>query len=74
MPEGFVMQLLACNEQDRGELKTLLKEYREVFPTELPKKVLSNHGLGEEMEIKLWQEQNPSDKRCIRYLQQNNWQ
>ena len=33
MPEGCVTHaLLACDEQYRGELKTLLKEYREVFP------------------------------------------
>ena len=36
MPEGCVTQLLDCDEQYRGELKTLLKEYREVFPMELP--------------------------------------
>ena len=47
------MQLLACDEQYRGELKTLLKEYREVFPTELPKRVPPNRGLGDEMEIRL---------------------
>ena len=53
MPKGCVTQLLACDEQYRGELKTLLKEYREVFPIELPKRALSNRGLGDEMEIKL---------------------
>ena len=53
IPEGCVMQLLACDEQYRGELKTLLKEYREVLPMELPKKVLPNRGLGDKMEIKL---------------------
>ena len=53
MPEGCVSQLLACDEQYRGELRTLLMEYREVFPTELPKRVLPNQGLGDEMEIKL---------------------
>ena len=53
MPEGCVMQLLACDEQYRGELKFLLKEYREVFPTELSKIVLPNHVLGYKMEIKL---------------------
>ena len=47
------MQLLAYDEPYRGELKTLLKEYREVFPTELPKRVLTNRGLGDKMEIKL---------------------
>ena len=53
MPEGCVMQLLAHNKQYRGELKTFLKEYREVFPTELPKRVPLNRGLGDKIEIKL---------------------
>ena len=53
MPKGCVMQLLACDKQYKGELKTLLKEYREVFLAELPKRVLPNRGLGDEMEIRL---------------------
>ena len=52
MPKGCITQLLACDKQYRGELKTLLKEYREVFPMELPKRVPPNHGLGDKMEIK----------------------
>ena len=53
MPKGCVTKLLACDEQYRGELKTLLKEYREAFPTELPKRVPPNRGLGDEMETRL---------------------
>ena len=53
MPKGCVTQLLACDEQYRDKLKTLLKEYREVFPTELPKRVPPNCGLQDEMEIRL---------------------
>ena len=53
MPKGCVIQLLACDEQYRGELKALLMEYREVFPIELPKRASSNNGLGDEMEVKL---------------------
>ena len=34
-------------------MKTLLKEHREVFPKELPKRVPPNRGLGDEIEIKL---------------------
>ena len=59
MPKGLVMQLLACDKQYRGELKTFLKEYREVFSAELPKRVPPNHGLGDEMEIKLVPEIEP---------------
>ena len=36
MSEGCLIQLLACDEQYRGALKTLLMEYRKVFPMELP--------------------------------------
>ena len=47
------MQLLACDKQYRGELKALLKECREAFSTELPKRVPPNRGLGDKMEIRL---------------------
>ena len=53
MLEGCVIQLLACEKQYRSELKSFLLEYKEVFPTELPKRVPFNRGLGDEMEIKL---------------------
>ena len=53
MPKRCVMQLLACDKLYRGELKALLKEYREVFPMKLPKRVPPNHRLGDKMEIKL---------------------
>ena len=53
MPEGCVTQFLACDEQQRGELKSLLMKYGEVFPVKLPKRVPPNHGLGDEMDIKL---------------------
>ena len=44
MPEGCVSQLLACEKQLRGELKDLLMEYCEVFPTELSKRVSPTEG------------------------------
>ena len=53
MPEGCVSQLLACKEEYRSQLKTLLKTYKDVFPTALPKHVPPNWGLGDEMEIRL---------------------
>ena len=53
MPEGCVMQLLAYDKQYRGDLKTLLKEYREVSHMELPKRVPPKCGLGDEIEIKV---------------------
>ena len=53
MPKGCITQLFACDDQYRGELKTLSKEYREVFPIELLKKVPSNRRLGDKIEIRL---------------------
>ena len=53
MLEGCLSQLLACNKQYKGDLKALLMEYRQVFPTVLPNKVPPNQGLGEEIKIKL---------------------
>ena len=63
MPEGCVTKLLACDKQYRGELKTLLKEYREVLPTELPKRVPSDRGLGDEIDIKVVAGTEPSNRR-----------
>ena len=53
IPEECITQLLAYDKQHRGELKSLLMEYKEAFPTELPKRVPPNRGLGDKMEIKL---------------------
>ena len=53
MPEGCVMQLLACDKQYWVELRTLLMEYIDVFPMELPKRFPPNCELGDKMEIKL---------------------
>ena len=53
MPERCVTEFLACNEQHRCELISLLMEYKDVFLTELPKRVLPNRYLGDEMKTKL---------------------
>ena len=42
MLKGCVSQLLACDEQYRGELKTLLMKYIKMLPTELPKRAPPN--------------------------------
>ena len=44
---------MGCAEEHRGELKTLLMQYKDIFPTALAKRVLLNQGLGDEMEINL---------------------
>ena len=52
MLEGCINQLLACDEQYGGELKSMLIEFREVLATELSNRVLPNRRLRNEMEIK----------------------
>ena len=53
MPEKYVLQLLAYDKQHRDKLKSLLMQYKGVFPTELPKRALSNCRLGDEIVIRL---------------------
>ena len=66
MPEGCVSQLLACEEEHRSQLKQLLKTYKDVFPTELPKHVPPNRGLDDEMEIKLQPGTKPIRQKMYR--------
>ena len=53
MPEGCIAQVMGRAEEHRSELKTLLMQHKDVFPTTLPKWVPPNRGLGDEMEINL---------------------
>ena len=53
MPKGCATKLFACEEWHMGELKSLLVEYKDVFPSELPKRVPPNRGLVDEIKIKL---------------------
>ena len=41
--------MLKYLEEYREELKSVLKEYKAVFPIELPKTIPANHGIGDEM-------------------------
>ena len=66
MPKGCVIQLLACNKQYKGELKTLLKENRDVFPIEVPRRAPINRRLVEKMEIKLMPGTEPIQKKMCR--------
>ena len=76
MPEGCVSQLLACKEEYQSPLKMLLKTYKDLFPTALPKHLPPNQGLGDEMEIRLqpgmkpiWQKmyrQSPAKQLAIK--------
>ena len=51
LPEGSVPHLLGANDTVREELWQLLKQYADVFPSQLPKDMPRNRGLGEVHEI-----------------------
>ena len=53
LPDGAVPHLLASSEEDRGPLRKLLVDYRDVFPAELPKRYPPDRGLGDAHEIPL---------------------
>ena len=48
-----IAQMLKCPVEHRVELKEVLKEYKVVFPTELPKTTPPNCRLGNEIRISL---------------------
>ena len=51
LPEGSVPHLLAMDDTIREELRQLLKQYADVFASQLPKDMPCNCGLGEVHEI-----------------------
>ena len=51
LPEGSVPHLLAADDTVREELRQLLKQYADVFPSQLSKDMPCNRGLGEVHEI-----------------------
>ena len=51
IPEGSVPHLLATDDTVCEELQQLLKEYADIFPSQLPKDMPHYHGLGEVHEI-----------------------
>ena len=51
LPEGSVPHLLAADNTVREELRQLLKQYADVFPSQLPKDMPRDRGLGEVHEI-----------------------
>ena len=51
LPEGSVPHLLAADDTVQEELRQLLKQYANVFPSQLPKDMPRNCGLGEVREI-----------------------
>ena len=51
LPEGSVPHLLAADDTAQEELWQLLKQYADVFPSQLPKDMPRDRGLGEVHEI-----------------------
>ena len=51
LPDGVVPHLLGLPKEQRGVLDHLLKEFKGVFPAELPKYVPPDRGLGDVHEI-----------------------
>ena len=51
LPEGSVPHLLASDDTVQEELWQLLKKYTDFFPSQLPKDMPRNCGLGEMHEI-----------------------
>ena len=51
LPDGAVPHLLGFPEEQRGVLEHILKEFKSVFPAELPKHVPPDRGLGDMHEI-----------------------
>ena len=51
LPEGLVPHLLAADDTIQEELWQLLKQYADVFPSQLPKDMPCDRGLGKVHEI-----------------------
>ena len=51
LPEGSVPHLLTADDTIREELRQLLKQYANVFQSQLPKDMPCDRGLGEVHEI-----------------------
>ena len=51
LPKGSVPHLLAAEDTIHEELQQLLKQYADVFPSQLPNDMPRNHKLGEVHEI-----------------------
>ena len=67
LPDGAVLHLLGISEEQRGVLKHILKEFKSVFPAELPKKVTPDRGLGDMHEIPVRPGTEPIARKLYRY-------
>ncbi len=67
LPDGAVPQLLAASDEHRAPLRQLLTEYRDVFPSELPKRYPPDRGLGDAHDIPLIEGAQPVKRAMYRH-------
>ncbi len=62
LPEGSLQHLLECKEEVRPRLREFFKEFSDVLPAELPKRLPPNRGLQDVHTIDLYPETRPPNK------------
>ena len=67
LPDGTVPHLLGLPEEQRGVTEHILKEFKSVFPAELPKHVPPDKGLGDVHEIPIKPGTEPIARMMYRY-------
>ena len=67
LPHGAVPHLLGLPKEQRGVLDHLLKEFKGVFPAELPKYVPPDRGLGDVHEIPVKPDTEPIARKMYRH-------
>ena len=67
LPDGAVPHLLAASDAQRPALRQLLTEYRDVFPSKLPKRYPPDRGLGDAHQIPLIDDAQPVKKAMYRH-------
>ena len=67
LPEGAVPHLLGLPKEQRGVLNHLLKEFKGVFPPDLPKNVLPDRVLGDMHEIPVKPGTEPISRKMYRH-------
>ena len=65
LPDGVVSYLLGLPEEQRGVPEHILKEFKSVFPADLPKHVPPDRGLRNVHKISIILAQSPLPARCI---------
>ena len=67
LPDGAVPHLLSASSSHQSTLRSLLQEYKDVFPSTLPRDVPPNRDLGDEHRIPLVPDAKPVHKSMYRH-------